>query len=108
MNTLTPHEALRCLERRADGATAAVMLGLLLQCFEVTGVDLRPAEAMVAIGIAFDMESDAGSERAEASVTIPLGPWSRRDALYRPIRLASPIGDVETRARGGPYGDPAA
>ncbi len=60
LTTLSPAEVVRLLDRRSDGAQAAVMLQALnaLPGMQVLGVELREDEAVVVIEIRYIASGD--------------------------------------------------
>lgn len=88
LTTFSPAEVVRLLDRRSDGAQAAVMLQALnaMPGMQVLGVELREDEAVVAIEIRYiasgDGETGPWTSFVLGSVIAPLGPLTRKDLSY--------------------------
>ncbi len=88
LTNLAPMEVVRLLDRRPDGAQAAVMIQALnaMPGMQVLDVELREDEAVVVIEIRYiasgDGETGPWTSFVLGSVIAPLGPLTRKDLSY--------------------------
>jgi hypothetical protein len=88
LTTFSPAEVVRLLDRRPDGAQAAVMIQTLIAMpgMQVLDVEMREDEGVVAIETRYFMSGDDENGQWTADVpitlTVPLGPLTRKEMSY--------------------------